>query len=111
MSDIIQRLKDAYAENPAAALKLLPELFQAVDDGKIIELPCKVGDTLYDIFEFNENESDPEIFESKADSIEIGKGKRGDCFTVDGTTFYPDDFGKTVFLSREEAEKALECEK
>ena len=39
MSDIIQRLRDAYTENPASALKLLPELFQAVDEGWIAELP------------------------------------------------------------------------
>lgn len=47
MPDIIQRLKDAYTENPAKALDLLPELFQDADEGKIIELPCKVGDTIW----------------------------------------------------------------
>lgn len=39
MPDIIQRIRDAYSDNPATALKLLPELFKAVDDGKIVELP------------------------------------------------------------------------
>jgi len=39
MSDIIQRLKDAYSENPAKALELLPELFKAADNGKIVVLP------------------------------------------------------------------------
>jgi hypothetical protein len=38
MPDIIQRLRDAYAENPAKALDLLPELFQAADERKIVEL-------------------------------------------------------------------------
>lgn len=42
MPDIIQRLRDTYAENPAAALKMLPELFQQYDEGKIVELPCSV---------------------------------------------------------------------
>lgn len=37
MPDIIQRIRDAYADNQATALKLLPELFKAVDDGKIVE--------------------------------------------------------------------------
>lgn len=41
MPDIIQRLKDAYAENPAKALELLPELFKQYDDGLIPVLPCK----------------------------------------------------------------------
>jgi len=46
MPDIIQRLKDAYAENPAKALELLPELFKQYDDGLIPVLPCKVGDSI-----------------------------------------------------------------
>lgn len=46
MSDIIQRLKDAYAENPAASLKLLPELFQAADEGRIVEAPIQ---TVYEL--------------------------------------------------------------
>lgn len=46
MSDILSRLRDAYTENPASALTLLPELFQSADEGKIVELPCKVGDTI-----------------------------------------------------------------
>ncbi|MDD3231580.1 MAG: hypothetical protein PHE09_20580 [Oscillospiraceae bacterium] len=42
MTDIIQRLKDTYAENHAKALKLLPELFELADEGKIIELPYRL---------------------------------------------------------------------
>lgn len=38
MPDILTRLRDAYAENPASALDLLSELFQSADEGKIIEL-------------------------------------------------------------------------
>lgn len=48
MSDIIQRLRDAYAENPAAALKLIPEVLQAHDEGKIVELlDIPMNKTLY----------------------------------------------------------------
>lgn len=42
MSDLIQRLRDAYTENPASALKLIPEVLQAADDGWIVELPYPV---------------------------------------------------------------------
>lgn len=35
MSDIISRLRDAYMRNPASALALLPELFEA----NVMELP------------------------------------------------------------------------
>ena len=39
MPDIIQQIRDAYAENPAKAMQLLPKLFEAADEGKIVELP------------------------------------------------------------------------
>lgn len=39
MSDLIQRLRAAYTENPASALKLIPEVLQAADEGRIVELP------------------------------------------------------------------------
>lgn len=40
MPDIIQRLKDAYeaGENAEILHTLLPELFQAVDEGKIVKI-------------------------------------------------------------------------
>ena len=41
MPDILQRLRDAYEENPASALKLLPELFQKIDEGRVGKPPCK----------------------------------------------------------------------
>lgn len=47
MSNILQTLLDTYRQNPAAALALIPELGQAVEDCKIVELPCKVGSTVY----------------------------------------------------------------
>lgn len=56
MSDLIQRLRSAYSENPAAALDMLPELFQAAGEGKIIELgkeshqPMFVKNDAIDIF-------------------------------------------------------------
>ncbi len=41
MPDIIQRLRDATASKEYAKIlyTLLPELFQAADEGKIVELP------------------------------------------------------------------------
>lgn len=43
MPDILARLHAAYAENPASALALLPELLQAADEGMISEMtPSKV---------------------------------------------------------------------
>ena len=42
MPDLIQRLRDAYTENPASALKLIPEVLQAADEGLVVELPYPV---------------------------------------------------------------------
>lgn len=47
MSNILQTLQTTYQQNPAAAISLLPELFQAVEEGKVIELPCKQYETVY----------------------------------------------------------------
>ena len=40
MSKIIDKLRDTYLTNPAAALNMIPEICKAIDDGLIIELPC-----------------------------------------------------------------------
>lgn len=94
-----------------AILKLyrkLAEFEDLAEQGRLIELPCKVGDTLYDIYEFIENRNSPEIYEYKAKEITVGKDKQGDYFIIDSTIFRVGDFGKTVFLTKEEAEKAIE---
>ena len=46
MDNIIQRLKDAYSENPAKVLELLPKLFNEVDEGKIVVLPDKAHEEI-----------------------------------------------------------------
>ena len=57
----------------------------------IIVLPCKVGDTVYQI--------DAErVFESKVKAI---------VYDTENIAFDERAIGKTVFLTREEAEKAL----
>lgn len=46
MPDLIQAIRDAYELNPTEALEMMPKLFQAVDDGKIVELPSKSDETI-----------------------------------------------------------------
>ena len=91
MSDIIQLLKDAYSENPAKALDLLPELFKKADEGKIVELPCALGTTVY---------------------FPVDKGTKYEMVMC--KSFELSDvksLNETVFLTREAAEKALEEQK
>ena len=73
----------------------------------VIVLPCKVGDTVYDIYAAKAN-GEGEIRASKVTDIRIHLDKRNKAWlTIDGYYFAEDDFGKTVFLTREEAEAAL----
>lgn len=74
----------------------LRELAEAEKDERVVVLPCKVGTATYYIYypiAFYPDESEPEI-------------KMG-IFTL----FDLDRFGHFVFLTREEAEKALEAMK
>lgn len=81
------------------------------DKSEWVHLPCKMGDNVY-CFEpsFNQMRK-PELKVVKTKIIDVKT-----IMTVYGLNFNIDDVGKTVFLTREEAEKALaerrkECEK
>lgn len=78
------------------------------DKSKIIKLPCKVGDKVYKIHHFNIGNVD-EVIEGDILSIYIEKDIRIKCFWEMAyyRSFKIDDIGKTVFLTREDAEKAL----
>lgn len=79
----------------------LRELAEADKDGRVIILPCKVGDKLYRVFA-------GEIFEHRVGSMKYFaiQGK----LDIETYPFLPSvesGIGKTIFLTREEAEKAL----
>ena len=84
-------------------------LLEAKQEGRVVVLPCKVGTTLYDVSEFVDRVPYPEMYEWHADYIGVGMSKDGKTiFDIDGVDFLYEDFGKSVFLTREEAETALE---
>lgn len=73
----------------------------------VIVLPCKVGDTVYDIYEAKVN-GEGEIRALKVTDIRIHLDKRSKAWLIIGGYYFAvGDFGKTVFLTREEAEAAL----
>lgn len=79
------------------------ELAEADKDGRVVVLPCKVGDKLYRVFDGNISEHEVQNMKYFARQGRLG---------IDMTPFFPDagkSIGKTVFLTREEAEKALEA--
>lgn len=74
-----------------------------------IELPCKVGDTLYVISQMKDKRMLPFINEYEVTSIGIKKKGIIVYHEMDGyiKSFKQTDFGKTVFLTKEEAERAV----
>lgn len=78
------------------------------DRNQFVELPCKIGDTIFAITERKRNGKwNKVVVERVVNGIEIGRG--GFMTVRSGTTVtvFLSDLGKTVFLTREEAERAL----
>lgn len=98
-------MRDAEQESVAR----LRELAKADKDGRVIVLPCKVGQRVFALLD-----TDKHISECEVKQIDLGIvngigfvglepiGARGREYGVSLK-----GFGKTVFLTREEAEKAL----
>ena len=83
----------------------LRELAEADKDGRVVVLPCKIGDKLYRVFA-------GEIFEHRVGSMKyFAIQKRWDIETYPFCPFVESSIGKTIFLTREEAEAALEAMK
>ena len=85
----------------------------AEEQGRLIVLPCKVGDVMYYIYGGYYKPKDlctvSRPCKVNEISIKIVKGKMNYGFILDnGSRYSFSSIGKTVFLSREEAEKALE---
>ena len=78
----------------------LRELAEADKDGRVVVLPCKVGDTVY--FALLGRIIEKQVFSivSFSNSTRIYCGGTSEYFR-------PEDIGKTFFLARSEAEKAL----
>ena len=79
----------------------LRELAEADKDGRVVVLPCKVGDTVY--FALLGRIIEKQVFSivSFSNSTRIYCGGTSEYFR-------PEDIGKTFFLTREEAERAMQ---
>ena len=89
-------------------LDRLEKLAEADRDGRLVVLPCKVGDVVYGFH------GEKTILPMVAKWIETNTD--GWCIAVQYAPMAPrfyqfSDFGKTVFLTREEAEAALEAKR
>ena len=90
----------------------LRKLAEADKDGRLVVLPCKVGDRLYEVT----GRKTISVYKVKAIRVELF-GLFIEWDIVEGFVWQSlsginaEEIGKTVFLTREEAEKALEAMK
>ena len=82
------------------------ELLRAEQDGRLVVLPCKVGDKLWSFSTYPA----ARVYDFTVTDISTLNG-RTVLNTLGCGTLWGCDIGKTVFLTREEAEKALEGNK
>lgn len=94
-------MRDAEQEGVAR----LRELAEADRAGRLVVLPCKVGDTLFRVFA-------GEILEHKVRNMRyLAIQGRWDIDTTPFCSYVESSIGKTIFLTHEQAEKALEAMK
>ena len=98
-------IESAFSDDTSNAERIR-QLLKADRDGRLVVLPCNVGDVVYGFH------GEKTILPMVAKWIETNTD--GWCIAAQYTPMAPkfyrfSDFGKTVFLTREEAEKALEA--
>ena len=81
----------------------LREIAEADKDGRCVVLQCKVGDTVWRIV----RDGEPHITRDEVRDMYLADDMTLCVELVGGRVTFTEKFGKTVFLSREEAEKAL----
>ena len=83
----------------------LAEYEDLEEQGLLLRLPCKVGDTVYVLCKNIVTEKQVYDVQYRG-GITYQKGQRW-YVNIGGLAYYEIDFGKTVFLTQEEAEQKL----
>ena len=101
-------IESAFSDDTSKSERIR-ELLKADRDGRLVVLPCKVGDRLYEVT----GRKTISVYKVKAIRVELfGLFIEWDIVegfvwqSLSGINAW--EIGKTVFLNREEAEKALE---
>lgn len=111
-----------WLKDVAELLEELKSYKEAEEQGLLVRLPCKVGDTVWvvtspiNVFGYDEYDGDAEyeVYESFLSSVSYYAS--GEQFRIYAKVtnsfivayFRECDFGKSIFLTREDAEKKLE---
>lgn len=113
---LIPMQNEVYRISLSKALCKLARYEDLEEQNRLIELPCKIGDTVYVIpskvnYELNivnHHEENNRVYEQTVHSIQMFSNYRYVLATCDGLCSILSDFYKeTWFLTREEAEAAL----
>lgn len=103
---------DSAFSDDASKAERIRELLKADKDGRLVVLPCKVGDRLYEVT----GRKTISVYKVKAIRVELF-GLFIEWDIVEGFVWQSlsginaGEIGKTVFPAREEAERALEAMK
>ena len=100
-----------YVEAVDVIMEEITKYKELEEQGLLLKLPCKVGDTVWEVQKIRERIQQYEI-------ISVNQGRMGYLYfnweLKDGYGYYGNlkgfgtsDIGKTVFLTKEEAEKEL----
>jgi hypothetical protein len=116
VDDFVKNVFDRLAayEDSGLSPEEVQELAKAKADGRLVVLPCKVGDTVYhrsgqhtiDDIQLFYPRQNGHVPEERIGKLQIRLGSLNYAGLQTFAT-YADEIGKTVFLSREAAEKAL----
>ena len=95
-------IESAFSDDTSKAERIR-ELLKADKEGRLVVLPCRQGDELWTYGNFPQGR---EVYRFTVSDVSTLNG-RTVLNTLGFGTIRPEDIGKTVFLTREEAEKAL----
>ena len=97
-------IESAFSDDTSKAERIR-ELLKADKDGRLVVLPCKIGDVLY--------RASPSgvVVHRVANMVYRELTSRWYIDTIPNLPYASEELGKTTFLTREEAEKALEAMK
>ena len=96
-------IESAFSDDTSKAERIR-ELLKADKEGRLVVLPCRQGDELWTYGNFPQGR---EVYRFTVSDVSTLNG-RTVLNTLGLGTIRPEDIGKTVFVSREEAEKALQ---
>ena len=100
----MKEVVEAAFDNDTSRIERAHNLHVADKEGRVVVLPCKVGDTVWRIV----RDGEPHITRDEVRDMYFADDMTLCVELVGGRVTFTEKFGKTVFLTRAEAERALQ---